>query len=58
MATIIAIKFLHDKEPGDTSYFAKIGGIKKSEFKKLEYLFLNFISYKLLIDPTEYRKMH
>ncbi len=55
---MIAAKF-HDDRFFQNQYYAKVAGISKEEFNKLEEVFLEKMDYRLLINPglfLTYRK--
>ena len=55
---MIAAKF-HDDIFFQNQYYAKVAGISKEEFNKLEEVFLEIMDYRLLINPglfLTYRK--
>ena len=48
ISLLVATKFFDDKYYENT-YYAKVGGIKISEFNSLEALFLQLINFKLYV---------
>jgi hypothetical protein len=53
IAAVLAAKFYDDKFYKN-SYYAEVGGISLAELNELEHLFLDYLEFKLVLDPEEY----